>query len=58
MRVELQPATAFIRLLERYRPCPKCGSERVTVRDERADAQKILRVACSDCSFQLDAPVD
>jgi hypothetical protein len=56
MRVDVEAATNSIMLLRKYRPCRKCGSERVTVRQEPSNGASVLRVACSDCGFALEAP--
>jgi hypothetical protein len=60
MRIDQEAATAHVRLLEKYRPCPQCGSERVTVRQDASSTPKIqgnvLRVQCSDCSFAREFP--
>jgi transcription elongation factor Elf1 len=55
MKIDRETATAHLRLLEKYRPCPSCGSERVTVRQDASTTPSIpgnvLRVQCSDCGF-------
>jgi hypothetical protein len=56
MRVDTESAHAFLRLLEKNRPCPTCGSERVTVRRELSQIGGVLRVACSDCDFAREFP--
>jgi hypothetical protein len=56
MRVEVEPATSLIRLLQKHRPCPQCGSARVTVRSEQGNGGEVLRVCCSDCSFEREVP--
>jgi transcription elongation factor Elf1 len=55
-RVDVDSVEAFRRLMEKNRPCPECGSERVTVRRELGTQGHILRVACSDCSFAREFP--
>jgi hypothetical protein len=71
MRIDQETATAHLRLLQKYRPCPECGSDRVTVRQDasllgsrakplasttpKADGN-VLRVECSDCSFAREFP--
>ena len=49
MRVDLEPVDLFLRMMRDNRPCPGCGSLRVTVRRERADPQMVLRSECADC---------
>lgn len=71
MRIDQETATAHMRLLEKYRPCPSCGSERVTVRQDVSSSGSpaqghtsttpaaqgnVLRVQCSDCSFAREFP--
>ncbi|MFT3924878.1 MAG: hypothetical protein QM778_20250 [Myxococcales bacterium] len=67
MRIDQEAATAHVRLLEKYRPCPDCGSERVTVRQDAAllrpkagtsqgASGNVLRVECSDCHFAREFP--
>jgi ribosomal protein S27AE len=51
MRVDVEPVSPLLNLLRKHRPCPQCGSERVTARKE-GDA---LRVACSDCGYSREA---
>lgn len=55
MRIDQETATAHVRLLEKYRPCRACGSERVTVRQDVSTTPSIqgnvLRVQCADCGF-------
>jgi len=68
MKIDREAAAAHVRLLEKFRPCPECGSERVTVRQDtallapqagagsRPVAGNVLRVSCSDCSFAREFP--
>ena len=60
MRIDRPVATAHVRLLEKYCPCPQCGGERVTVRQDASTTPKIdgnvLRVQCSDCGFAREFP--
>ncbi len=65
MRIDQETATAHVRLLEKYRPCPGCGGERVTVRQDAPSAdpraqgslpEYVLRVECSDCDFAREFP--
>jgi hypothetical protein len=57
MRVHIESASPLIRLLQKYRPCPACGSDRVTVRSETdRSGSEVLRVSCSDCDFAREVP--
>ena len=49
MRVDLEPVDLFLRMMRDNRPCPSCGSLRVTVRRDRLDQQTVLRSECADC---------
>lgn len=50
MRVEAEPIDLFLQLMRDNRPCPQCGSERITVRRElRIGGGALLRAECADC---------
>jgi ssDNA-binding Zn-finger/Zn-ribbon topoisomerase 1 len=50
MRVDVEPVDLFLELMRQNRPCPRCGSARVTVRRElRAGGGALVRAECSDC---------
>lgn len=56
MRVDVEPADRFLQLMRENRPCPSCGSARVTVRQAVGDQGLILRSECSDCHRIRDVP--
>lgn len=50
MRVDVEPIDHFLKLMRDNRPCPDCGSSRITVRRElRTDGGALLRAECADC---------
>lgn len=49
MRVDVEPIDEFLKLMHDNRPCPTCGSSRVTVRRELRIGGASLRAECSDC---------
>lgn len=49
MRVELEPVDLFLQLMRESRPCPACGSTRVTVCREDPPSGTVLRSECADC---------
>jgi uncharacterized Zn finger protein len=51
MRVDLEPLDPFLALLERYRPCPDCGSTCVTVQRLGSSDNDPLRARCADCGM-------
>jgi transposase-like protein len=55
MRVDPKQLDPFLRLMNDHRPCPKCGSDRVTVRELAGKDGRILRAECSDCGRTYDA---
>jgi uncharacterized Zn finger protein len=42
-------------LMDDNRPCPACGSDRVTVRELAGKDGQVLRAECSDCGRTYDA---
>lgn len=56
MRVDPKALDPFLRLMSENRPCPRCGSERVTVRELSRKGGNVLRAECSDCGRTYDAP--
>lgn len=56
MRVDPRELDPFMRLMDENRPCPRCGSSRVTVRELAGKAGQVLRAECSDCGRTYDAP--
>lgn len=52
MRVELEPVDDFLRMLWQNRPCPQCGSPRVTVSKQPREGVGVLIAACADCDFE------
>jgi uncharacterized Zn finger protein len=55
MRVDPRQLDPFLRLMADHRPCPQCGSERVTVRELPGKGGQVLRAECSDCGRTYDA---
>jgi uncharacterized Zn finger protein len=55
MRIDPSQLDPFVRLMNDNRPCPKCGSDRVTVRELPGKDGRILRAECSDCGRTYDA---
>jgi hypothetical protein len=50
MRVDTSSSLdPFLTLMQRYRPCPACGSERVTIQRLGSDDTDPLRASCADC---------
>ena len=49
MRVDLEPVDLFLQLMRDSRPCPVCGSMRVTIRREDPPSGTVLRSECADC---------
>jgi uncharacterized Zn finger protein len=50
MRVDVEPIDQFLKLMRENRPCPGCGSSRITVRRElRAGGGALLHAECADC---------
>jgi DNA-directed RNA polymerase subunit RPC12/RpoP len=50
MRVDVEPIDLFLKLMRENRPCPDCGSERITVRRElRIGGGALLQAECADC---------
>jgi hypothetical protein len=50
MRVDVEPIDLFLQLMRDNRPCPSCGSSRITVRRElRGGGGALLRAECADC---------
>lgn len=56
MRVDTQALDPFLALLAQYRPCPDCGSTRVTVQRLGSGDGDPLRVHCADCGMSRVAP--
>jgi transcription elongation factor Elf1 len=56
MRVHTEPLDPFLELMQRYRPCPGCGSERVTVQRLGGADNDTLRVTCADCGLSRVTP--
>lgn len=54
MRVDLEPMDRFLELMRENRPCPSCGSQRVTVRRDIGASGPVLRSECSDCHRSID----
>ncbi len=55
MRVDPKDMDPFLRMMNENRPCPRCGSERVTVRSLAEKGGHVLRAECSDCGRTYDA---
>jgi endogenous inhibitor of DNA gyrase (YacG/DUF329 family) len=50
MRVEVEPIDLFLELMRENRPCPSCGSQRITVRRElQVGGGALLNAECADC---------
>jgi uncharacterized Zn finger protein len=50
MRVDVEPIDLVLKLMRENRPCPSCGSSRITVRRElRAGGGALLYAECADC---------
>jgi ferredoxin-like protein FixX len=49
--IEAEALDPFLALLERYRPCPECGSARVTVQRLGSSDTDSLRARCADCGM-------
>lgn len=50
MRVDVEPIDSFLKLMRENRPCPGCGSSRITVRREaHATTGALLHAECADC---------
>lgn len=49
MRVDTEPLDPFLDLLRRCRPCPTCGSARITVQRLGSEDTAPLRAQCADC---------
>jgi ssDNA-binding Zn-finger/Zn-ribbon topoisomerase 1 len=50
MRVDVEPIDLFLELMRENRPCPACGSSRITVRRElRSGGGALLQAECADC---------
>jgi hypothetical protein len=61
MRVDVEPIDLFLKLMRENRPCPACGSERITVRRElRVGGGALLQAECADCkrSAELIEPAE
>lgn len=56
MRVGTEPLDPFLALLQQYRPCPDCGSARVTVQRLGSGDATPLRATCADCGMSHIAP--
>jgi len=56
MRIDPRELDPFLRLMSENRPCPACGSERVTVSEVPEKAGRVLRALCADCGRTYDAP--
>jgi transposase-like protein len=56
MRIDPRQLDPFLRLMNENRPCPACGSERVTVSELPGKDGRVLRAQCSDCGRTYDAP--
>jgi hypothetical protein len=49
MRVDTAALDPFLTLMQRYRPCPTCGSARVTIQRLGSGDAGPLRASCADC---------
>ncbi|MDB4972744.1 MAG: hypothetical protein JWN48_1085 [Myxococcaceae bacterium] len=49
MRVDVEPLDLFVQLMTDNRPCPGCGSSRVTVRRAGMGPGSLVRSECADC---------
>jgi uncharacterized Zn finger protein len=58
MRIMPRQLDPFLRLMNENRPCPACGSDRVTVSELPGKGGQVLRAACADCGRTYDAPRD
>lgn len=56
MRIDPRDLDPFVRLMNDHRPCPQCGSERVTVSELPEKGGQVLRAECADCGRTYDAP--
>jgi hypothetical protein len=71
MRVDVEPIDLFLKLMRENRPCPNCGSSRITLSCSRADKPRastrlelqagggaLLNAECADCkrTAQLAEP--
>jgi DNA-directed RNA polymerase subunit RPC12/RpoP len=51
MRVDVEPIDRFLQLMRENRPCPECGSSRITVRrEQRLEGGALMRLQCADCA--------
>lgn len=56
MRIDPKELDPFLRLMSENRPCPACGSDRVTVSEVIGKDGQVLRALCADCGRTYDAP--
>ncbi|HEX6246016.1 MAG TPA: hypothetical protein VFZ61_34055 [Polyangiales bacterium] len=56
MRIDPKELDPFLRLMRDNRPCPVCGSDRVTVSEVVGKGGQVLRAECADCHRTYDAP--
>lgn len=56
MRIDPKQLDPFMSLMAQNRPCPRCQSLRVTVREQEGKNGQILRAECADCGRTHDAP--